>query len=264
MKETEMLRRLEKLNRLHQSLLCPAPLEEKLGRITDAVVEIFDADFCRVWVTRPGDRCESGCVHAEATEGPHVCRHRDCCLHLLSSSGRYTHVDGETHRRVPFGCYKIGRVASEEDGKFVTNDVTHDPRVHNHGWAAELGLVSFAGYPLRPPGGPAIGVLALFARHPISAEDDALLESLSAATAQVIESDRQQRRIEEAGLRLARREQELRRFRLAMDSSADQIFIIDRDAMRFVDVNDTACALLHYSREELLDLGPQEIGRAHV
>ena len=39
--------------------------------------------------------CDRGCVHAEVQEGPHVCRHRDRCLHLLASSGRYTHIDGK-------------------------------------------------------------------------------------------------------------------------------------------------------------------------
>lgn len=186
------------LNRLQQSLLGTGDLAGKLKQITDAVLEIFDADFCRVWITHPGDRCESGCVHAEITEGPHVCRHRDRCLHLMASSGRYTHIDGEAHRRVPFGCYKIGRVASQQDRKFLTNDVTHDPRVHNHEWAAELGLVSFAGYQLRPPDGETIGVLALFSKHPISADDDALLEALSITTAQVIEKCRAEERLRTA------------------------------------------------------------------
>lgn len=40
----------------------------------------------------------------------------------------------------------IGRVAAGEDPKFLTNDVTHDPRVHDQGWARKLGLISFAGY----------------------------------------------------------------------------------------------------------------------
>ena len=55
------------------------------------------------------------------------------------------------------------------------------------------------------------------------------------------------------------REEELRRFRLAMDSSADVIFLIDRPSMRHVDCNDTACRLLGYSREELLRMGPMDI-----
>src|SRR5258706_10534112 len=54
-------------------------------------------------------------------------------------------------------------------------------------------------------------------------------------------------------------EEELRRFRLAMDKSADMIVLIDRATMRFVDVNETACRLLGYSREELLRMGPQDV-----
>ncbi|HZQ73166.1 MAG TPA: EAL domain-containing protein [Burkholderiales bacterium] len=54
-------------------------------------------------------------------------------------------------------------------------------------------------------------------------------------------------------------EDELKRFRLAMDSSADMIVLIDRASMRFVDVNRTACRLLGYSRDELLALGPQDV-----
>jgi len=54
-------------------------------------------------------------------------------------------------------------------------------------------------------------------------------------------------------------EETLRRFRLAMDNSADMIVLIDRATMRFVDVNETSCRLLGYSREELLNMGPHDV-----
>jgi diguanylate cyclase (GGDEF)-like protein/PAS domain S-box-containing protein len=54
-------------------------------------------------------------------------------------------------------------------------------------------------------------------------------------------------------------EEEMRRFRLAMDNSADIIVLIDRSTMRFVDVNATTCQMLGYSREELLRMGPQDL-----
>ncbi|TDE64596.1 MAG: PAS domain S-box protein [Candidatus Scalindua sp. AMX11] len=182
--------RIREINKLQQFLLGPGRLEVKLKKITDSVVELFDADFCRIWVIRPGDRCESGCMHALVTDGPHVCRYRDRCLHLLSSSGRYTHIDGDVHRRVPFGCYKIGLVAAGKEYKFLINGVTHDQRIHNNEWASELGLESFASYQLRPTGDEIIGILALFSKQTISAEDDELLEMLSYSTSQAIQSSR--------------------------------------------------------------------------
>jgi PAS domain S-box-containing protein len=177
------------VNLLQQSLLPPAPLEEKLRAITDSIVSLFDADFCRIWLIQPGDLCEQGCVHAEVNEGPHICRYRDSCLHLLASSGRYTHTDGTIHRRVPFGCYKIGRIASDEGHKFLTNDVQNDLRVHNNEWARELGLISFVGYQLRVANGKTLGVLALFAKHPILSPEDTILDGLSSAVALIFQRD---------------------------------------------------------------------------
>ncbi|MCX5665460.1 MAG: PAS domain S-box protein [Candidatus Omnitrophica bacterium] len=172
---------------LQLMLLASAPLQDKFKIITDGVVQIFGADFCRIWMIKPGDLCEKGCIHAQVMEGPHICRYRDRCLHLISSSGRYTHIDGRAHARVPFGCYKIGLIASGEDHKFLTNDVVNDPRVHNHEWARELGLVSFAGYQLKIPNGETTGVMALFSKHPIAAAEDAILDSLSTTISFVVQ-----------------------------------------------------------------------------
>jgi PAS domain S-box-containing protein len=215
--------RQEQLNLLQQTLLSPGKLELKLKKITDSIVEIFGADFCRIWITSPGDLCEVGCVHATVTEGPHVCRYRDRCLRLIASSGRYTHTDGEVHRRVPFGCYKIGRVASGEEHKFLSNDVQNEPRIHNREWAKEIGLVSFAGYQLRPPGENTLGVLALFSKQNITVDEDAQLDSLSNTItrfiqmARVDEELRQHRdlledRVKERTEELARKNAEMERF----------------------------------------------------
>jgi diguanylate cyclase (GGDEF)-like protein/PAS domain S-box-containing protein len=54
-------------------------------------------------------------------------------------------------------------------------------------------------------------------------------------------------------------EEELRRFRLAMDSSADMILLLDRATMKFIDVNNTTCRLLGYAREEILAIRPEEL-----
>jgi diguanylate cyclase (GGDEF)-like protein/PAS domain S-box-containing protein len=182
-----LARQREGVNLLQRALLKPVPLEAKLVNITDGVVKYFNADFCRIWLIRAGDLCERGCMHAAVKEGRHVCRQRDKCLHLLASSGRYTHLDGQVHRRVPFGCYKIGLIASGKAPKLFTNDVVNDPRIHDHAWARTLGLVSFAGYQRRVPEGEPIGVLALFAKHPLLAAEDSMLEGLSSAVALAIQ-----------------------------------------------------------------------------
>lgn len=53
--------------------------------------------------------------------------------------------------------------------------------------------------------------------------------------------------------------QKLELFRRTVDQSSDMLFVIDAEAGRFIDVNETACARLGYSREELLSLGPKDI-----
>ena len=50
-------------------------------------------------------------------------------------------------------------------------------------------------------------------------------------------------------------DEDLRRFRTAMDATADAIFLIDRTAMSFVDVNATACRMLGYERADFLGVG---------
>jgi PAS domain S-box-containing protein len=175
------------INLLQQSFLEPAPLEGKLKKLTDGIVRLFDADFCRVWLIRPGDLCQRGCIHAETPDESQSCRCRDYCLHMLAGSGRQTHFDGQPHNRVPYGCYKIGAIASGEYKKFLTNDAQNDPGVHDRHWARELGIVSLAGYQLRDPQGDTLGVMVLFAKHPIDDGEDAMLDGLSGTIALVIQ-----------------------------------------------------------------------------
>ncbi|CAN7581383.1 EAL domain-containing protein [Pseudoduganella sp. LjRoot289] len=55
---------------------------------------------------------------------------------------------------------------------------------------------------------------------------------------------------------------ELQRFRSAMDATADAIFLIDSGTLALVDLNDGACRMLGYGREQLLALesAPARIG----
>lgn len=56
-----------------------------------------------------------------------------------------------------------------------------------------------------------------------------------------------------------RSEEALLRFRASMDMSDDMILLVDRKTMRFIDVNETVCRNLGYSREEFLAMAPETI-----
>lgn len=230
-----------RLSALKQDLLRTAPVEEKLKRITDAIVNIFGADFARIWMSGPGDLCDHGCIHAGVTEGPHVCRNRTSCLHLIVSSGRYTHTDGG-HRRVPFGAYKIGRLATGEEAQFITNDVTHDPRVHDHTWAESLGLVSFSGFRLLSPEGKPIGVLAFFSRQKVTPEMMEYLDDLANTASQVIQTSMAEE---------AQRERETWA-RTILDTAQAGIVLIDAETHRILDANPNALELIDLPRDSVI------------
>ena len=54
-------------------------------------------------------------------------------------------------------------------------------------------------------------------------------------------------------------ETSLQRFRIAMDMSTDMIYLVDRETLTFIDVNDTACRIAGRSRQEMLNSGPAEV-----
>ncbi|MCP4645422.1 MAG: GAF domain-containing protein [bacterium] len=184
--EAASLARLQKLNQLQATLLESGGLDRKLSAITDNLATLFDADFCRIWLVKPGDLCDEGCVHALYDDGPHACTSREACLHLMASSGKHARSESKMHQRVPFGCYKIGRVGAGHERKFLTNDIAHDRRVLNAEGAEGLGLVAFAGYKLVSPTNEPMGVMAFFARNPIKPDEDAMLESMALSISEAI------------------------------------------------------------------------------
>jgi PAS domain S-box-containing protein len=235
--------RIEKLNNLKEDLLRSDSLQEKMKRITDSVIDIFGADFARIWLTEKGDLCDAGCMHAKVVKGPHVCRDRNRCLHLVASSGRYTHLDGD-HGRVPFGCYKIGLVAAADEPGFLTNDVTHDLRVHNHRWAEELRLVSFAGYRLTSHKGTPIGVIALFSRQALYPNEESLLQAIAGTASEVILASR--------SLDALREREE--KYRLLADNITDNIWVLDLETLKFTYVSPSIESITGFSAGEAIKL----------
>ena len=56
------------------------------------------------------------------------------------------------------------------------------------------------------------------------------------------------------------RTRDLQRFRSAMDATSEAIFLISAQTLRYIEVNATACKMLGYSREELLQMETRQIG----
>ena len=132
---------------------------------TEALVRHLDAAFARIWTLN---------------------RTRTL-LELQASAGMYTHLDGG-HARVPLGELKIGLIA--RDGvPHLTNDALGDPRIVDKDWVRRERMVAFAGHPLIVDG-HAVGVMAVFSRHPLEPQTLDALDSIASAVAQGIQRKR--------------------------------------------------------------------------
>lgn len=201
--------------RVGASLTNKATLSEQLTQCTDAIVEHVDAAFARIWTLNEGDNV----------------------LELKASSGMYTHLDGP-HARVPVGAFKIGGIAAERS-PHLTNDVQNDPRVSDRAWAKREGMVSFAGYPLVVET-RLVGVVALFARHPLAENTLKSLEAIADQLAVAID-----RSAAEASLRRS----ELR-YQLATRATRDAIWDWDL-VTNTLTWNEGVQSLFGYSREQV-------------
>lgn len=141
------------------------PLQSMLQRSAEALVRHLDAAFARIWTLNP----------------------TESWLELQASAGMYTHLDGG-HSRVPVGEFKIGLIAKERQ-PHLTNDVAKDPRISDQEWAREKGMVAFAGYPLLVED-RVVGVMAMFARHPLTEDTIEAIATVAAPIAQGIERKR--------------------------------------------------------------------------
>ncbi len=118
-------------------------LHPLLQACAEALLRHLDVAFARIWILE----------------------HKEQVLALKASAGLYTHLDG-LHSRIPIGYLKVGKIAAEKK-PILTNSVIGDPRIPDQEWAKQEELVAFAGYPLLR-GQEVVGVMALFAKHPLT------------------------------------------------------------------------------------------------
>jgi PAS domain S-box-containing protein len=200
---------------------------DALQQCAQGLIKYLDAALVRIWTYNPNG---------------HI-------LELQTSEGIYTHLDG-AHARIPVGLFKIGKIA-EERQPHLTNDLANDSRVSDSKWVSREKLVSFAGFPLLVDG-RLVGVLGLFARHPLPGETLSALASISTSIA--------------VGLDRKRAEAELRhseeRFRMTFAAAPLGMVLTTMQGL-LTETNGEYRKIVGYTAEELaqtvfLDLGHPE------
>jgi PAS domain S-box-containing protein len=198
-----------------RALIQRGTLRERLQQCTQALVDHLGVAFARIWTLNEGE----------------------AVLELQASSGMYTHLDGP-HGRVPLGKLKIGLIAAERR-PHLTNSVCDDPRISDHAWARREGMVSFAGYPLIVEE-QLVGVMALFARYPLTESTLQAMKSVVNSIALGVERSRSED--------LMRQSEEL--FRTAFANARVGMALTDLTG-HFLQVNHAYSMITGYTMEEL-------------
>jgi PAS domain S-box-containing protein len=152
-------------------------------------------------------------------------------LELLASAGMEGHLDGAPVR-IPVGADEVGLVALERRA-YLTNAVIGDARIHDQEWARREGIAAFAGYPMLLED-RLVGVLAVFARHPLPEQVRATLAVVANGLAQVIQRKRTEKALRESEDRL----------RCFFEATREAIAF--HDGVRVVDVNPAVAAKFGY------------------
>lgn len=143
--------------------------ETVLKMITERLSKQPGIALARIWLTRPGDICET-CPMAKD------CSDRSRCLHLVASAGQSI-VDGEVwnglegrFRRFPYGARKIGHIAATGQALEIP-DLDLKPQTLAHpDWGKREKIRALGGQPLVYQG-EVLGVLAVFTRSCLSEDN---------------------------------------------------------------------------------------------
>ena len=232
-KRVEQLRELE--HSVTRSLAAANSVEEALYGVMGAICETEGWECGRFFSPDESDQ-QLRFREGWAIEDPMV-------QAFIAGSGKQTFTRGN-------GI--AGRVWQSSEAIWVP-DLRNDPRVSINSQTREAGMRGAFVFPV-VAGGGTIGVL-VFNSRTVRQADPRLLQAIRVIGSQIGQFV-QRKAAEEAR---QRDEDALRRFRAAMDTSADMILLIDRETLRYVDVNATACEKLGYTREEMLRLGAVDV-----
>lgn len=191
-------------------------LSGMLKTCTEVMVTHLDAAFAQIWTFNPAENV----------------------LELQASAGMYTHIDGP-HRRVPVGKFKIGLIAQERN-PHLTNDLLNDPRLGDKAWAEREGMVAFAGYPLIVED-RLVGVMAMFARHPLA---DTVLEAMQ-SVANMVAISIERKQVEETMQANQKFLQDI------LDSMPSPVYVLDNQG-RFILTNQVFAKLFNLDKAAVI------------
>ncbi len=144
-------------------------LPEVLKSIAQGIAECRNVVLVRIWLLDRGDVCEECRFRKE-------CPDQTRCLHLVASAGNpkersddSSRVDGE-FRRFPLGVRKIGRVAQSGEPLLLPSVRGDEEWIADPDWFRREEARTFAAQPLVFRG-EVLGVLALFDRTVLGADD---------------------------------------------------------------------------------------------
>ena len=146
--------------------------------LTASVVSACDAAVARVWILGPGDECETCAMREE-------CPSRIRCLHLISSAGLTTRVEG-AFRRFPLGAREVGGTAITGRPLVARGELAASG-LADPAWFARHGVRSFVAAPIKSSA-RILGVLAVFSRRELSDDEVALLSLATSQTARALEA----------------------------------------------------------------------------
>ena len=143
--------------------------EEVLRRIVRGLAAQENVALARVWLTLPGDICESCRMRDE-------CADRSRCLHIVASAGSpvtsaedWSRLNGD-FRRMPLNARKVGLIGSSGQPILIPKGLGESPWLARPDWAVREGIAAFAGHPLVFRG-EVLGVLAVFCRAEITVSE---------------------------------------------------------------------------------------------
>jgi hypothetical protein len=150
---------------------------EVAARLAGDLAGLFDAALVRVWLLGPGDRC-SGCPMLVS------CRDRRQCFHLAASAGLTPRIDGQ-FARFPLAAPPMSEL-TRTLAPVVLQERLAESGLADASWFAAHHIASFGAWPIEIAG-RCSGVIALFSRRALSAEDARALAAFARLAARALE-----------------------------------------------------------------------------